>query len=155
MFTLSLALLSPPNPFFSEVCKIRNFLLNQGVNTEMLWNSAFHAQGSRVILVAIQVGAVKICVAGVEGSGKKTEVSKQDEIRFATKKWCFSEFTYPSMLIYFFASLFLNLTWFWTKLRVLVLYFPDFPDSSTWASYTHKLYIVFRNVVFEKKKSER
>jgi hypothetical protein len=29
---------------------------------------------------------VKICVAGVEVSGKNTEVSKQGEIRFSTKK---------------------------------------------------------------------
>jgi hypothetical protein len=30
------------------------------------WNSAFNAQGSREIIVAVQVGAVKIYVAAVE-----------------------------------------------------------------------------------------
>jgi hypothetical protein len=32
------------------------------------------------------------------------------------------------MLLYPFAGFFKNLTQFWTKLRVLVLYFPDFMD---------------------------
>jgi hypothetical protein len=30
------------------------------------WNSAFNAQSSRLILVVVQLGAVKICVAAVE-----------------------------------------------------------------------------------------
>jgi hypothetical protein len=37
------------------------------------WNSAFHAQGSRVIIVVVQVGAVKICNSssgGAQGKGK-------------------------------------------------------------------------------------
>jgi hypothetical protein len=35
------------------------------------WNSAFNAQGSRVIIVVVQVGAVKIYVAAVEALRKK------------------------------------------------------------------------------------
>jgi hypothetical protein len=34
------------------------------------WNSAFHAQGSRVIIVVVQVGAVKIYVAAVQALRK-------------------------------------------------------------------------------------
>jgi hypothetical protein len=35
------------------------------------WNSAFNAQGSRAIIVVLQVGAVKIYVAALKALGKK------------------------------------------------------------------------------------
>jgi len=35
------------------------------------WNSAFNAQGSRVIIVVVQVGGVKISVAAVQALRKK------------------------------------------------------------------------------------
>jgi hypothetical protein len=35
------------------------------------WNSAFNAQGSRVIIVVLQVGAVKICVVASSGSAQE------------------------------------------------------------------------------------
>jgi hypothetical protein len=46
------------------------------------WNSAFNAKGSRVIIVVVQVGAVKIYVAAVDAL-KKNE--RQDETQFTTK----------------------------------------------------------------------
>jgi hypothetical protein len=46
------------------------------------WNSAFNAQGSRVIVVVVQVGAVKISVAAVQALRKK---KTQDETQFTTK----------------------------------------------------------------------
>jgi hypothetical protein len=46
------------------------------------WNSAFNAQGSRVITVVVQVGAVKIYVTAVE-TIKKSE--RQDETQFITQ----------------------------------------------------------------------
>jgi hypothetical protein len=46
------------------------------------WNSAFNAQGSRVIIVAVHVGAVKIYVAAVEALRKK---ERQDETQFSTE----------------------------------------------------------------------
>jgi hypothetical protein len=46
------------------------------------WNSAFNAQGSRVITVIVQVGAVKIYVAAVEALRKN---EKPDETQFTTK----------------------------------------------------------------------
>ncbi len=46
------------------------------------WNSAFNAQGSRLIIVVVQVGAVKIYVAAVEALTKK---ERQDETQFTTK----------------------------------------------------------------------
>jgi len=55
------------------------------------WNSAFNAKGSRVIIVVVQVGAVKIYVAAVEAL-KKNE--RQDETQFTTKIDGFRSF-YP------------------------------------------------------------
>jgi len=46
------------------------------------WNSAFNAQGSKVIIVVVQVGGVKIYVAAVEALKKK---ETQDETQFTTK----------------------------------------------------------------------
>jgi hypothetical protein len=45
-------------------------------------NTAFNAQGSRLIIVVVQGGAVKIYVAAVEAIRKK-EI--QDETQFTTK----------------------------------------------------------------------
>jgi hypothetical protein len=44
-FTLSLGLLSPSNPSFSGICKVSKFY----------YNSSLNAQGSRGILLAVQV----------------------------------------------------------------------------------------------------
>jgi hypothetical protein len=38
------------------------------------WNSAFNAQGSRVIIVVVQVGAVKKYVAAVKAGKRKEEM---------------------------------------------------------------------------------
>jgi hypothetical protein len=46
------------------------------------WNPAFNAQGSRVIIVIVQVRAVKIYVAAMEATRKK---ERQDETQFITK----------------------------------------------------------------------
>jgi hypothetical protein len=46
------------------------------------WNSAFNAQGSRLIILVLQVGAVKIYVGAVEALRKK---ERQDETQFTTK----------------------------------------------------------------------
>jgi hypothetical protein len=54
------------------------------------WNSAFRAQGSRLIIVVVQAGAVKIYVVAVEALGRK---ERQDETQFTTKiDGGFSEF---------------------------------------------------------------
>ncbi len=44
-------------------------------------NSAFDAQGSRVIVVVVQIGAVKIYVAAVKALKKK---ERRDETQFTT-----------------------------------------------------------------------
>ncbi len=46
------------------------------------WNSAFNTQGSRLIMVVVQVRTVKIYVAAVQALKKK---ESQDETQFTTK----------------------------------------------------------------------
>jgi hypothetical protein len=46
------------------------------------WNSILNVQGSRVIIVVVQVGAVKIYVAAVQALRK---MERQDETQFTTK----------------------------------------------------------------------
>ncbi len=71
------------------------------------WKSAFNAQGSRLNIVALQVGAVKIHAATVEALKKK---ERQDETEFTTK----TEVPHPWMWMLF---IFLNLTLVMIKLR--------------------------------------
>jgi hypothetical protein len=54
-----LGLLSTPNPFLSGIRKVSEFYLKKN----LVWNSALNAQGSRGIIVPVQVGAVKLYVA--------------------------------------------------------------------------------------------
>ncbi len=68
------------------------------------WNSAFNAQGSRLIIVVVQLGAVKIYVAVVEALKEKKE--RQDETQFITKIDGFLSFIPHWMLMYFFARFF-------------------------------------------------
>jgi hypothetical protein len=46
------------------------------------WNSAFNAQGSRIIIVVVQVGTVKTYVAALEALRKR---ERQHETQFTTK----------------------------------------------------------------------
>ncbi len=82
------------------------------------WHSALNAQGSRVIIVVVQVAAVKIYVAAAVEALRKKE--RQDETQFTTK--IDGEF-HPQLNanVAFFAGFFLKLTLYMTKLRVLVL----------------------------------
>jgi hypothetical protein len=77
------------------------------------WNSAFSAQGLRVIIVVVQVGAVKIYVAAVEAIRKK---ERQDETQFTTKigettslgpnHFCFVKFSFlvTHLMPYYYAK---------------------------------------------------
>jgi hypothetical protein len=65
------------------------------------WNSAFDPQGSRLIIVVVQLGAVKIYVAAVEALKRK---ERQDETQFTTKVDGFLSFIPRWMLMYFFAG---------------------------------------------------
>ncbi len=62
-----------PYPLFQWYPQSKEILLKLGMKC---WNSAFNAQGSRIIIVVVQVGAVKIYVAGMKALRKK---ERQDE----------------------------------------------------------------------------
>jgi hypothetical protein len=67
------------------------------------WNSAFNAQGSRVIIVVVQVGAVKIYVAAVHRrSGKRKHRMKLslppksvEKPKFGSQLFLFVKFSFP------------------------------------------------------------
>jgi hypothetical protein len=61
------------------MCKARKTLLNLVIKCSV---SAFHAQGSRVIIVVVYVRAVKTYVPIMEVLRKK---ERQDETQFTTK----------------------------------------------------------------------
>jgi len=68
-----------PHPLFQWYPQSNEIILNLSMKC---WNSAFIAQRLRVIIVIVQVGAVKIYVAAVEALGKK---ERGDETQFTTK----------------------------------------------------------------------
>jgi hypothetical protein len=74
----------------------KEILLNLGMKC---WKSTFNAQGSRLIIVALEVGAVKIYAAIVEGLKKK---ERQDETQFTTKTEVAPPLT--ANVFYFFES---------------------------------------------------
>ncbi len=82
-------LFNPPIPSFFlwvwEVRKAREFYYIWGMMMKW-WNSAFNAQGSRVIIVVVQVGTVKIYVAAVEELRKnERQGQNQMKLRLAQK----------------------------------------------------------------------
>jgi hypothetical protein len=95
----------------------------------MKWSySAFNAQGSRLIIVVVQLAAMKLYVAAAVALRKK---ERKDNTQFTTKFDGFLSFHPPSNAIVHFCTSFLNLTLCMTKLRVLVLCFSYFADNST------------------------
>jgi len=68
-----------PLSLFQWYPQSKKFLLNISIKC---WNSAFNAQGSRVIIVVVYVGAVNIYVTVVEALRKK---ERGDENQFPTK----------------------------------------------------------------------
>jgi hypothetical protein len=56
------------------------------------WNSTFNAQGLRINIVIVQVGAAKIYVAAVKALMKK---DRGDETQFTTKIGGKNEFGFP------------------------------------------------------------
>jgi hypothetical protein len=66
-------------PLFEWYLQSKEILLNLSMKC---WNSALNAQGSKVTIVVVQEGAVRIYVAAVEALRKK---ERQDETQFTTK----------------------------------------------------------------------
>jgi len=96
------------------------------------WYSAFNAQDPRLIIVVVQLGAVKIYVAAVEALRKK---ERQDETQFTSKIDGFLSFILRWMLMYFF-----DLKLCMTKLRVLVLCFSYFTDNSILVYFLQEMF---------------
>jgi hypothetical protein len=69
------------HPLFQWYPQSKEILLNLSLKR---WNSAFNAQGSRLIIVIVQVRAVKIYVLAVEALRKK---ERGDETQFTTQNW--------------------------------------------------------------------
>jgi hypothetical protein len=73
---------------------------------------------------------VKIYVAAVEALRKKEKTgSKPDGTQFGTKSGGFLSLTPPLKAKVLFCRFLLYLTRFWTKLKVLVLCFPEFTEK--------------------------
>jgi hypothetical protein len=87
---LSLGLLSPPYPLFQWYLQSQEILLNLSMKC---CNSALNAQGSRLIIVVVQLGIVKIYVAAAAEALMKKE--RQDETQFTTKVDGFLRFIPP------------------------------------------------------------
>ncbi len=68
-----------PYPVFMWYPQSKEILLNLSLKC---WKSAFNAQGPRVIIVVVQVGAVKIYVPAVKALRKK---ERGDETQFTSK----------------------------------------------------------------------
>jgi len=68
-----------PYPLFQWYPQTKDILINLSMKC---CNSAFNAQGSRLNIVVVQCGAVKIYVATMEALRKK---GRQDETQFPTK----------------------------------------------------------------------
>ncbi len=66
-------------PLFQWYLQSNEILLNLSMKC---WNSAFNAQGSRVIIVVVQVGEVRIYVVAVKAL-RQNEI--EDETQFTTK----------------------------------------------------------------------
>jgi hypothetical protein len=84
----------------------------------------------RIIKVVVHVGAVKIYVAAVEAFSKQEKTGVTQKTIQIKIEW-FSEF-HPVFLFYvLFSRFFENITLFMTKLKVLVVAFPNFMDNSS------------------------
>jgi hypothetical protein len=68
-----------PYPLFQWYLQSKEILLNLGMRC---WNSIFNAQGLRIIIAVVQVGAANIYVTAVQALRKK---ETQDETQFTTK----------------------------------------------------------------------
>jgi hypothetical protein len=65
----------------SGICKVRKFLLNLGTKCS---NSAFNAQGSRVLIIVVQLRGVTIYVAAVKALRKK----RKDRMKLSLGPLC-------------------------------------------------------------------
>jgi len=96
------------------------------------WYLAFNAQGSRIIIVVVQLGPVKIYVAAVEALMKK---ERQDETQFTTKMDGFLSFIRPLNAYVLFCRFFLISPCVW-------------PNSGFWCCVFLTLHITLMRETF-------
>jgi hypothetical protein len=99
------------------------------------WNSAFNAQGSRLIIVVVQLGAVKIYVASSSSGGAQEKGKTGSNSVYHQNWWFSSEFSPLVELNANVPSSFLQVCFesrpvYDQTLRVLVLCFSYFTDNS-------------------------
>jgi hypothetical protein len=92
------------------------------------WNLAFNAQGSRLIIVLVQLRSSENTFSSSGGAEAKRKDRRK--LSLLPKLMGFLSFIPRWMLMYFFAGFFLNPTLGMTKLKVLVLCFSYFTDNS-------------------------
>jgi hypothetical protein len=104
-------------------------------------NSAFNAQGSRVIIVVVQAGALKKACSKCEG--KRKEGQNWMKLSLPQKARAFLSPPSPplSNANVLFCKFLKNLTQFWTKLKVLVLCFLDFTKTLIYQYISQVRYI--------------
>jgi hypothetical protein len=110
-----------PKPLSQWYLQSKEILLNLGMKS---WNSAFNLQGSRVIIAAVQVGAVKIYATSLDGGAQEKGKTRWNSIYFPPS------LPPPLNANVLICRVFENPTQFMTKLRVLVRSFPCFTDIS-------------------------
>jgi nicotinamide riboside transporter PnuC len=110
---------TPPYALFQWHAQTKEIWLNLSMKC---WNSSSNAQGSRVIIVVVQVGAVKIYVTTVKALRKK-ETTGWNSVYY--QNWWFSQFqpTLEWLCTFFFAGFFYKSHPMYGQLRVLLLCF--------------------------------
>jgi surface polysaccharide O-acyltransferase-like enzyme len=102
IFTLSLGLLSLPIPSFSGIRKVKTFYAISVRNV-----ATQNGQSSRLIIVVVQLGAVKIHVTAVEVLREK---ERQGETQFNTKTYSFLSFIRPLYANVLFLQVFFSIS---------------------------------------------
>jgi len=107
-----------PYPLFQWYPQSKDILLNLSIEMLQLSTKCSNAQGWRLIIVVVQVGAVK----NMWQQWRRTRKMKdRDETQFTTEIDDFLSFTPPLNGDVLFSCFFKNLTLCMTKLRVPVL----------------------------------
>ncbi len=125
--TLSHPVFGPPLtpiPSFIGIRKLKT-LINLSMKC---CNSAYNAQGSRLIIVVVLRSSENIC--SYSGGRVAQEQWKTGWNSVSHQNWWFSEFHPPLNANVLFCKFFFNLTLCMTKFRVLMLCFSYFTDNS-------------------------
>ncbi len=112
VFTMSLGLLSPPYPLFGWGPQSKEvWFFNLGMKC---WNSAFNAQSSRVTIVVVQVGSVKIyAAAAVEARSGQRKERSQNRMKLSLPQKMMHFWVSPPCILYICWEPIVNLMGTW------------------------------------------